>query len=153
MNCKTYIFSLVLISTASLTLLSGGVSAFGPFEHGDDSRHARKLERMTEVLSLSTEQRANIESIMQAGREAARPHREAMRGVHKSMRSIMQADSFDEAAVRAEIGSRRDAMTELGVIRARTHFQIRQVLSEEQRHKMKEMRQQWRESHHAKQQH
>jgi protein CpxP len=91
------------------------------------------LERMSEELGLSTEQQEAIKAITERTRSEADVYRDQLRGQFGGMRSLMQADSFDEQAARALIAQKQAAMTELKILHMKQRFEIRGVLTPEQR--------------------
>lgn len=129
-------------STASLavllvTLLAAMPAAAGHGHFpGGMGGSPERMERMATELGLSEQQRADFERIMGAMREQSKPLIEQMRGSHKAMKALIEADAFDEAAVRAQAQSSTAVMTELAVIHARNRFDLRQILTPEQREKM-----------------
>ena len=103
------------------------------------------LERMANELALSDTQQAQFERIVDGARQQAKPWVKQMFQQHKTMRTLLDGDSFDEAAVRAQATRANAAMTELAIIHARNAFEIRKILTPAQCDKMKEMH----ERHHS----
>ena len=59
-----------------------------------------------------------------------------MKEGHKSMRELIEADEFDEAAVREAVENQSGVLTEMMILHARKRYEIEQLLTPEQREKM-----------------
>lgn len=140
------ILSVALIPSAFANPKGGGYS-HGQEMMEEGSRmgrgHVDKMERMAEFLDLTESQQAQIEQIMEGEREANSELRETHRASKEKIRALIDADSFDEAAVRAVAEESAQQQIELMISKARTHHAIHQILTPEQRvlaEKMKSMK-------------
>lgn len=125
-----------LAGVALLTLASTAAYA-GPPHFGGGFGHGHfNVERMTEELGLTAEQRTAIEAIMTQSREQARPHAEKMRANRQAMKALTKAEVLDEAAIRAQVKANADDMAELAVIHARSRHAMRKILTPEQQQKL-----------------
>ena len=100
-------------------------------------------------LELTDEQRDQIRGILEGQREASRPWHEDMKNLGDELEKAIEAEPFDEEAVRALARQVADIRVELAVARARTGQEVRAVLTPDQRETLGEMRaqrQQRRES-------
>lgn len=110
---------------------------FGGDLHGGPGSDLFHLERMAERLQLDDEQRGRLEALHERHREQARPYVRTLVKSRRAMKHLMKADTFDEAAVRAVAAEQSAAMTELAVIKARGRFEVREILTPEQRAKLR----------------
>ncbi len=95
------------------------------------------LEHMAKTLDLSDEQKSKIQSILEQGKEAGAADRERMQELRDSLRA--SEGSFNASEVKAtadQIGKLTSSMT---YRRAETRYQVRQVLTDEQRTELDEM--------------
>jgi protein CpxP len=132
-----------LVSGSLYSAVSAPLEGFGPdmaAENPDDRdpdgrgmAGERSFARMAEVLDLSDEQQRQIKAIRESEREKAAPLREALAENRQKLHEAIQAESFDEAAVRVLAASQAQARTELIVARARMQSRINAVLTPEQR--------------------
>jgi len=93
----------------------------------------RHMAKMTRVLDLSETQQAQIRAIVEEERTKTEPLRQRMAENREQMRQLVQADTFDEAAVRVLAAKKAEVGTELMVSRARTQNLIQAQLTPEQR--------------------
>ncbi|BCR04360.1 hypothetical protein DESUT3_14290 [Desulfuromonas versatilis] len=106
------------------------VAVEGP---GDCGFGKGPMGRMARVLDLSETQQNQIKEIQAAERETIRPLREQLQQTRAKVKSLVQSESFDEAAVRSLIAAQESNRTEMMVARARAHNQIYALLTPEQR--------------------
>ena len=141
MNVKRSRATLTAVILAAAGMVAAvPASAGGHGFHGGFGHDLYRMERLADKLDLSDAQRADFQRISDQSREQARPYVRQMIEQHKAMRKLMESDTFDEAAVRALAERGEAATTELAVIRARSAFEIRKILTPEQREKMAEKR-------------
>lgn len=126
--------ALVLSALATSPSAARGGHMQGGFD-GDLFRS----EHMASELELTDAQRVEFERIMNDGRGTARPHVQQMIEVRKAMRQLMDAESFDEAAVRLLAAKKNASMTELMVIRVRKRFEFKSLLTAEQKEKLQHL--------------
>ncbi len=104
--------------------------------HGGKGPGMFRMERMMEELDLSETQRAEVERIHEQGRSAMKAHGKSFRAGRRAMRELIEADSFDEAAVRALAESQSAARVEMAVQHARDRHAIWKLLTPAQREQM-----------------
>jgi protein CpxP len=97
------------------------------------------LERTAKVLGLSAEQRQAIKAIVERTRNDAKQYRDQLHARRGDMRSLLEADSFDEQQARELIAQKQQAMTELKLLHMRQRFEINAVLTPEQRAKLNDV--------------
>ena len=91
------------------------------------------FDRMTKKLDLTEAQQEQIRAILKTEREKAAPLRRKLAENRMNLRKIIEAEPFDEAAVRALAERRNETRVELVVSRARAKNRIHALLSPEQR--------------------
>ena len=67
------------------------------------------------------------------------PLKEAMKGNRTAIKSIVQAEQFDEGAFRSAMQGNQSEMLEIAVIKARYNNQLWNVLTTEQQEKLSKM--------------
>ncbi|WP_337842950.1 Spy/CpxP family protein refolding chaperone [Rheinheimera sp.] len=95
-------------------------------------------------LDLTEAQKAQVKTLMEQHR-ASLPAKAGMKAQHQQLKTLIQAENFDEAAVRAELESQQKQRLEAEISRARLQHDIYQLLTAEQKAKLAE-REQKRES-------
>jgi protein CpxP len=100
----------------------------------------KKLARLTNYLSLSETQVAQIKALKKEEKEAIGELKPAMKAFKRSVSELMQQDSFDEGAFIALQEANRDTFSSMALIKAKSKFAMKQVLDEEQLGKMKKLK-------------
>lgn len=91
-------------------------------------------------LDLSDDQKAQLKSIAESHRDEFRAAGEKARAAHEGMRALMEADTIDEAAIRAKSVEVGAAEADVMILNAKVRHESLQVLTSEQQAKLKEMR-------------
>jgi protein CpxP len=95
--------------------------------------------RMFAHLNLTDDQKAQMKSLHEKAWADSKPYMEQLRAIHEQMRQLTESGQFNEDAVRALATRQAQAETELTVIRVRTQVAVFNLLTPEQKAKMKEM--------------
>lgn len=138
-------------STVIALLFSGllaatSISSFAAPERGHQGHgpsaglHMKALKG----LDLTDAQKEQIKTLMEQHR-ATMPKRGEAKPEMDQLKALVQADSFDEAAVRALLESKQKDKLEHEVARAKLQFEINKVLTVEQKAKLAERQQKWQE--------
>lgn len=112
----------------------------GPRAHG--------LRFALRKLDLSESQRQEIKTIFEIEREQVRAYHESTRALGAELHDQIEADPYNESAVRAKAAAVAALGVEIAVLRARQDGRVRDVLTPEQLdqlEQMKEKRQEFRE--------
>ena len=129
----------VLLVLTSITV----VAAQGPGPGGkrgpDRGERGDQLRQALSRLDLSEDQKSSIKALFESNKESMQADREILREAREALRTQMQSDTFDEAAIRNLAGQVGAAEVEIAVARASLHNQVRQLLTDEQRGQLKEM--------------
>lgn len=143
-------------STVIALLFSGllaatSISSFAGPERGHQGHgpsaglHMKALKG----LDLTDVQKEQIKTLMEQHR-ATMPKRDEVKPEMDQLKALVQADSFDEAAVRALLESKQKDKLDHEVARAKLQFEINKVLTVEQKAKLAERQQKWQEKAKAK---
>jgi Spy/CpxP family protein refolding chaperone len=127
------------------TLLLAGL-AFGPAfaqEEEPPPFHRRmqgeaRLEQTLGEIGLDAAQKEKVRAILDASKQAREAHRERMRAAHEQMRTLLDQEKPDEAAVMAQADRMGALKTEGHKAMLHTLLAIRAELSPEQRAQLKE---------------
>ena len=100
------------------------------------------LEPLLFELDLAAGQLEQVKALTTAQREAEAPSRDELRQIGEEMRALIEADTFDESAVR-DLAAREAALTAgLRLAAARTESAIFQLLTADQKAALKKLRDQ-----------
>jgi periplasmic protein CpxP/Spy len=102
----------------------------GPAWHGPDFRS----------LDLSDDQKAQLKKIRDARQAEFKAAREKIGAARQGMRQLLEAETIDEAAIRARSQEVAAAEAELGILSAKLRRESMQILTAEQLAKLKERR-------------
>lgn len=109
------------------------VQAFGRGGYGGHGGHGGGGELgMLMQLDLTDEQKAQIREMLPAYRDKKEGLRTALHAKRQEMRTLMEAESFDEKAVRQKFREMAPLMEDMAVLRGRVRHDIKAVLTPEQ---------------------
>jgi Spy/CpxP family protein refolding chaperone len=91
------------------------------------------------ALGLGADQKQQIRAVIGTHRGAVKESFGKVKSSGAALRKAMQADQFDERAIRAAFGAFADAAEDLTVLKARIMDEVRQVLTPEQRAEFKNL--------------
>ena len=120
-------------------------------------KHGKKsdgrIERMIKHLDLTDEQATQVRSIRDSYQPKMKALREKMKDNRKQLREEMHAETIDQQKVKKLAQTMGDLKAEKIILRAEKRSKIRDVLTGEQREKMKEMKQhrgyKYKQGHHS----
>ncbi|HEY3309941.1 MAG TPA: Spy/CpxP family protein refolding chaperone [Desulfuromonadaceae bacterium] len=117
------------------------VPAAAPAYIGDDgpAPGGQHLIKMAKELHLSAQQKQQIKDIFEKNKPTAEPLMKQLMTERRALRSLIQADTIDEAAIRAQVVKSAAIQADLAVHRAHVAQEIRGVLTPEQVVKAKEI--------------
>ncbi len=148
----------IALMTSAMLLLAvnapalGGDRFAGPgdkrSEQSGESRKQREagLLRFRDELQLSADQQSQITAVHEASKEAMQNNRKEMREGRKALRKLMK-DGFNEQKVREIADRQGQLLSDQIVMRTRNQSQMREILTEEQRGKMKTLLREHRQQH------
>ena len=91
-------------------------------------------------LDLTDAQREQVRAIMEAHRDDQTAIRDRMQAARKALGDAINADAFDEAAIRAKAAEVGAVETDAALLQARIHGEVIAILTPEQVKKAKELR-------------
>ncbi len=103
-------------------------------------RHGGRRRAMAKKLDLTDEQKASIREIVKRYADELKAARGEVSEKRQAMRDLVRADAVDEKAIRKAAADLGAAIANAAVLRANIHSEIREVLTEEQREKADELR-------------
>lgn len=121
----------------SLALGSIGIANAGKHGGCGFGHHGGKHGRMFKHLGLSDAQRDQVFKIMHDSKPAKYEKMKQMRGLRKQMREAIHSDRFNVKAVRKLAEKKAAIMVDLMVLKAQTRNRIYQVMTPEQKQKIK----------------
>lgn len=134
-----------ILTVAGLALaltLGGTAMAGGDRGHHGDGHHGmghHMMKRMFSKLDLTEQQQEEVKSIMSAFKEQMKDKKDGHMAFRDQLKGLIQAETFDEAAVRTLIESKQAERVSAGIAKARMKNQIWNVLTEQQQAKLEEM--------------
>ena len=144
---KTTIGALIVTSL----LMSSAVFAHPGFGPG---RLGMMKAPLLEELQLTGDQKARVETIFAAGRETIQPLYQQLREKQTALREAARTEPFDEALVRSQAQELANLQAQMMVARAQLMNQVLSILTDEQKARLKELRDQrlqrfmeWRKQH------
>ena len=91
-------------------------------------------------LDLTDDQKAQLKSIADSHRDEFRAAAEKVRAIRESMRSLVDAESINESAIRAKSAEIASAEADVMILNAKVRQESMQVLTPEQQQKLKDLR-------------
>ncbi|MEO7157887.1 MAG: Spy/CpxP family protein refolding chaperone, partial [Vicinamibacterales bacterium] len=91
-------------------------------------------------LDLTDDQKAQMKSIAESHRDEFRAAGEKARAAHDGMQALLEAETIDEAAIRAKSSEVAAAEADLMILNAKVRHESMQVLTSEQQAKLKALR-------------
>ncbi len=149
MKLPKSLLSVVLLTSAlavALAATGGAVAARGQSQQappgpppGPPPDGLPGLGPLLVELDLTSTQLAQVKALMTAARTASESYQEQLHALGDSLKTAIEADTFDETAVRALVVQESQVKIELDVIRARTEAGIYHLLTADQKAKFKAM--------------
>lgn len=102
--------------------------------------HGRMFDRAAELIGLTDEQRTRIDEIQKADGEAIKAARSVTVEKRRSLEEALTAEPVNQAAIDARILELSAAQTEMMRLTTGTRVKVMQVLTAEQRTKLREAR-------------
>lgn len=134
--------SLPLFGVAALALALPAPTEARPQGRGQQGPPplAHVVERHADELGLDAATLDQVIALQEQARSDQGELRESIRSARETLRSMMESDSPDEAAVIAQVESLGELQTQAHVARIRTDLQVRSLLTAEQFQALEELR-------------
>lgn len=101
---------------------------------------ANFLDKMTDRLKLTPEQRGSVEAVLQKSKPQITSIRERMQANRKALRELGRDGRSDGNQVKTLAQERGYLVTDLTIRRTKVRDEIREILTDTQRDQMKQMR-------------
>lgn len=135
---KTTIRTLAAVTAlvTAVSLAPTGASAFT----GDDGppMAGQHFKKLATTLGLSAQQQQDIKAILQKDRPQFQPLIKQLVVERRALRTLIHADTIDEAAIRAQSAKVAAIQADQAVLRAHTGQDVRKLLTPEQVQKLKD---------------
>jgi Spy/CpxP family protein refolding chaperone len=113
-------------------------------------RGERFLNRMTERLKLSPEQRSSVQAILLKSKPQMASLKEGMRTNREALRELKRNGYTDSSQVQALAHKRGELVGSLIIQRSKVRNEIQQVLTDTQREQLRQMRDERGDGHYGK---
>lgn len=132
-------------SLCSALLISGAsfaVSDSADVTQGMKSGHhsAKMMKRMARKLELTESQQTQMAAIKQSSKADMAALKPAFKAYKEQEKALISADIFDEQAFSQLRANNQDVFTAQALIRAKTKFEMKQVLTPEQLEKFNQFK-------------
>lgn len=134
-----------------LGLSSFAVSA-GEHRYDRDSR-SKHHKMMMHKLDLTDSQKEQLKAFKETKRESMRSVRAEMKALKKELRQLMQSEELDRGQLANVLQRQASVKAEMMVQKHAAHKNMRSILTDEQRAKMKELREKAQERHQKRHSH
>lgn len=104
----------------------------GNHEQNHQQMSEKKLAKLTRKLGLSQSQQADIKALKSEEKAQMLAIKPAMKAFRQQVKTLMSADSFDEQAFIQLQASNQDVFSAMALIKAKSKFAMKSVLTEEQ---------------------
>ena len=138
------ITTLASVLFLSLVLLSPAQARSGHKGHHDKGGHFKK---MMQQLNLTEEQQSQVKSIFEDFRESHKDQRKQIRAERQAMNDLMRQEALDETLLRKQMRKMSEMREDMMIERIKMMKQVRSLLTDEQKARLDELKQQWREKH------
>ena len=139
---RKHIAAFLLASSAAFGIASAASAQGMP--DGHMGRHGGGPMMQLRGLSLTEAQRDQVFKIYHDQETAVHEQMKQVQAARQQLAQIASADRFDEASARQAADAQAKALSNLAVLRAQTMYQVRAVLTPEQRQKLDQRRDQHR---------
>lgn len=127
--------------TAALVATVAMLPTTAPAFMGDDGQPpaGKHFKKMAQELGLTAEQKQQIKEVFAKHKPQAEPLMKQLMTERRALRELVQADTVDEAAIKAQAAKIAGVQGDLAVLRAHGFKEIRALLTPEQAAKAKEL--------------
>jgi len=107
--------------------------------HGDGMFDGHMMGFFSDYLGLTDAQQAQAKAIMEKEKPNMKPLFQQMAQSHQDIRQVVESGNFDEAKVRSIATQQSQNMIEMEVQRARVESELYQILTPDQKTKLKDL--------------
>ena len=140
---------LAVVATAAVPLVAQGPppgggpmgrGGFGPGMRGPGGPGGPGMLGIPPGIDLTEEQRTQVRGIMESHRDQMQQVGEKVRTAREGLQALIEADTLDEAAVRAKAAEVGAAEADAAIMQAKIRAEVYQILTPEQLQKVKDFR-------------
>jgi len=124
---KIVVMFCITALTAFASIAQADVGGWGGEHCGKPQHH--NFKKFAKKLGLTDAQKAQAKAVFQANKDVVKPIITSLRAEQKNLRTLIHADTIDEAAIRAETAKVAGIQADLNVNRAKTGAQFRAILT------------------------
>lgn len=138
-----FLLIMSLIAGMSSTVFAGPHHKNGRHdeERGQERKfNAKRMMHHLSHLGLSEQQTTDIKALIKQGFEDAKPIREKVRSLKAEIKALAKSDNFDEAMIKEKSAAVAEAKADLLILHVNKRKQVAELLTDEQKAKMKTMR-------------
>lgn len=139
----TSLCSVLVLSTASFASSDSSDRHSTHQEGRDESQQPmseKKLAKLARKLGLSESQQVEFKALKSEEKTQMQALKPAMKAFREQVKILMSADSFDEQAFIELQASNQDVFASMALIKAKSKFSMKSVLTEEQLEKFRSMK-------------
>ena len=100
----------------------------------------KKFAKLTRKLDLSETQQADIKALKSEAKVQMQALKPAMEAFRQQVKTLMSAETFDEQAFSQLHASNQDVFSAMALVKAKSKFAMKSVLTEEQLEKFSAMK-------------
>lgn len=135
----TSLCSALVLAPASFAGHNGG-NYQGERDIGYHQMSEKKLAKLSRKLGLSESQQADIKVLRNEEKAQIEALKPAMKAFREQVKTLMSAESFDEEAFVQLQASNQDVFAAMALIKAKSKFAMKSVLTQEQLAKFRSMK-------------
>jgi len=138
----TSLCSALVLAPASFAGHNGG-NYQGDRDNGYHQMSEKKFSKLSRKLGLSESQQADIKALRSEEKAQMEVLKPAMKAFREQVKTLMSAESFDEEAFVQLQASNQDVFAAMALVKIKSKFAMKSVLTEEQLVKFRSMKHKW----------
>jgi len=135
----TSLCSALVLSTITFAGNHSGFQGMGERDHHQMSE--KKFDRMASKLGLSESQQTDVKALKADAKVQMQALKPAMKAFRDQVKTLMSAESFDEAAFVQLQANNQDVFAAMALVKAKSKFAMKSVLTDEQLETFRSMKQ------------
>jgi periplasmic protein CpxP/Spy len=138
----TSLCSALVLAPASFAGHNGG-NYQGDRDNGYHQMSEKKFSKLSRKLGLSESQQTDIKALRSEEKAQMEVLKPAMKAFREQVKTLMSAESFDEEAFVQLQASNQDVFAAMALVKIKSKFAMKSVLTEEQLVKFRSMKHKW----------
>ena len=124
---KIVVMLCIAVLTVCASIAQAGEGEWGGERGGKHQRH--NFKKFAAKLGLTDAQKAQAKAIFQGNKDVVKPMLTGLRAERGNLQALIQSDTMDETAIRAETAKIAGIQADLNVNRAKVGTQFRAILT------------------------